>query len=119
MMDLIYNQVWPLPRQLILASLQMTENLVDLGFPLPLALSSADIVADFAADARIRLDRIAQHTDARDGFTAALGAGGEPDARRESFDAHFSGEPAKWRSDNLDIILDGIQVQLERAGRRR
>ena len=39
MMDLIYNQVWPMPERLILAALEMTENLVAFGFPQRLALA--------------------------------------------------------------------------------
>ena len=68
MMDLIYNQVWPMPERLILAAIEMAENLVALGFPRQLALVAADMVADFAADSRIRRDRIARHAG-QDGFT--------------------------------------------------
>lgn len=114
MMDLIYNQVWPMPERLILAALEMTENLVALGFPRQLALVAADMVADFAADTRIRRDRIAQHTNKWGGFTDILSPESTADARlRAEFDAHFSAGPDVWVEDKLEIVLAGIESKLE------
>lgn len=115
MMDLIYNQVWPLPRQLMRTALQITENLVALGFPRPLALMAADIVGDFAADARVRKDRVAQHATSWGGFTAALGDDTEHDEQRQAFEAQFEGRPEQWSGNKIDIILDGIEAQLARS----
>lgn len=113
MMDLIYNQVWPMPRQLILAALEMTENLVAFGFPRQLALIAADMVADFAADTRIRRDRIAQHTREWGSFTDALDPDHTVDAGlRDKFDAHFSAGPEAWIEDKLEIVLAGIESKL-------
>ena len=119
MMDLIYNQVWPMPERLILAALEMTENLVAFGFPQRLALVAADMVADFAADSRIRRDRIAQYTEQWGGFTQALAPDGPDGAHdaglRAAFDAHFSAGPDAWVGDKLEIILAGIEARLAAA----
>ena len=121
MMDLIYNQVWPMPERLIRAALEMTENLVVFGFPQRLALVAADMVADFAADSRIRRDRIAQYTEQWGGFTEVLGpAPDAPDGAhdaglRAAFDAHFSAGPDAWVNDKLEIVLAGIEARLATA----
>ena len=119
MMDLIYNQVWPMPERLILAAIEMAENLVALGFPRQLALVAADMVADFAADSRIRRDRIAQYTEQWGGFTQALAPDGPDGAHdaglRAAFDAHFSAGPDAWADDKLEIILAGIEARLAAA----
>lgn len=119
MMDLIYNQVWPMPERLILAALEMTENLVAFGFPQRLALVAADMVADFAADSRIRRDRIAQYTEQWGGFTQVLGTdtpdGAHDAGLRAAFDAHFSAGPDAWVGDKLEIILAGIEARLAAA----
>ena len=119
MMDLIYNQVWPMPERLIRAALEMTENLVVFGFPRRLALVAADMVADFAADSRIRRDRIAQYTEQWGGFTQALAPDGPDGAHdaglRAAFDAHFSAGPDAWADDKLEIILAGIEARLAAA----
>ena len=112
MMDLIYNQVWPMPERLILAALEMTENLVAFGFPQRLALVAADMVADFAADSRIRRDRIARHAG-QDGFTPVADPDGAHDpGLRAAFYDRFSAGPDVWSADKLEIILAGIEAQL-------
>ena len=112
MMDLIYNQVWPMPERLILAAIEMAENLVALGFPRQLALVTADMVADFAADSRIRRDRIARHAG-QDGFTPVTDPDGAHDpGLRAAFYDRFSAGPDVWSADKLEIILAGIEAEL-------
>ena len=112
MMDLIYNQVWPMPERLILAAIEMAENLVALGFPRQLALVAADMVADFAADSRIRRDRIARHAG-QDGFTRLTDPDGAHDpGLRAAFYDRFSAGPNVWSGDKLEIILAGIEAEL-------
>ncbi len=112
MMDLIYNQVWPMPERLILAAIEMAENLVALGFPRQLALVAADMVADFAADSRIRRDRIARHAG-QDGFTRLTDPDGTHDpGLRAAFYDRFSAGPNVWSDDKLEIILAGIEAEL-------
>lgn len=112
MMDLIYNQVWPMPERLILAAIEMAENLVALGFPRQLALVAADMVADFAADSRIRRDRIARHAG-QDGFTPVTDPDGAHDpGLRAAFYDRFSAGPDVWSADKLEIILAGIEAEL-------
>ena len=112
MMDLIYNQVWPMPERLILAAIEMAENLVALGFPRKLALVAADMVADFAADSRIRRDRIARHAG-QDGFTPVTDPDGAHDpGLRAAFYDRFSAGPDVWSADKLEIILAGIEAEL-------
>ena len=112
MMDLIYNQVWPMPERLIRAALEMTENLVVFGFPQRLALVAADMVADFAADSRIRRDRIARHAG-QDGFTPVTDPDGAHDpGLRAAFYDRFSAGPDVWSADKLEIILAGIEAEL-------
>ena len=112
MMDLIYNQVWPMPERLILAAIEMAENLVALGFPRQLALVAADMVADFAADSRIRRDRIARHAG-QDGFTPVTDPDGAHDpGLRAAFYDRFSAGPDVWSADKLEIILAGIEARL-------
>lgn len=112
MMDLIYNQVWPMPERLILAAIEMAENLVALGFPRQLALVAADMVADFAADSRIRRDRIARHAG-QDGFTPVTDPDGAHDpGLRAAFHDRFSAGPNVWSGDKLEIILAGIEARL-------
>lgn len=112
MMDLIYNQVWPMPERLIRAALEMTENLVVFGFPQRLALVAADMVADFAADSRIRRDRIARHAG-QDGFTPVTDPDGAHDpGLRAAFHDRFSAGPNVWSDDKLEIILAGIEARL-------
>ena len=112
MMDLIYNQVWPMPERLILAAIEMAENLVALGFPRQLALVAADMVADFAADSRIRRDRIARHAG-QDGFTPVTDPDGAHDpGLRAAFHDRLSAGPNVWSGDKLEIILAGIEARL-------
>ena len=112
MMDLIYNQVWPMPERLILAAIEMAENLVALGFPRQLALVAADMVADFAADSRIRRDRIARHAG-QDGFTRLTDPDGAHDpGLRAAFHDRLSAGPNVWSGDKLEIILAGIEARL-------
>ena len=112
MMDLIYNQVWPMPERLILAAIEMAENLVALGVPRQLALVAADMVADFAADSRIRRDRIARHAG-QDGFTPLTDPDGAHDTGlRAAFYDRFSAGPNVWSGDKLEIILAGIEAEL-------
>lgn len=112
MMDLIYNQVWPMPERLILAAIEMAENLVALGFPRQLALVAADMVADFAADSRIRRDHIARHAG-QDGLTPVTDPDDAHDpGLRAAFHDRFSTGPNVWSGDKLEIILAGIEAEL-------
>ncbi|MEB4613389.1 TetR/AcrR family transcriptional regulator [Leucobacter sp. M11] len=115
MMDLIYNQVWPMPERLILAALDMTQHLVTLGFPQDLAFIAADLVADFAADTRIRRDRISTHTEHWTGFTDAVTPAHRVHPELQSaFEQHFAAGPDAWTDRKLDVIIAGIETMRNR-----
>ncbi|MGO1174045.1 MAG: TetR/AcrR family transcriptional regulator [Actinomycetaceae bacterium] len=112
--EIITHHVWPVPRASVLGAMRATEHLTQLGLPRPLAVAAADFVASFAADERIRRDRILRLAASGQAFTGSLtGEDAGWAQMREGFDAHFDLGPEAWTSTKLEIILDGIQAQLD------
>lgn len=121
MMDLIYNKVWPLPSALLALAKQSAEHLTTLGFSPSLALVAADLVADLAAEARVRGDQFLGRSEGWGEAARQTLPDGADEAERAKMEAMLVGSIGRLSSLKLEIVLDGIQAQLvaERDGIER
>ncbi len=109
--EVVFSSVWPPPKRSIDGGLYVARALIERwGFSEPLALGAVDLVLDFTADARARIDRILAISPEWDGFGDALRD--DPPELRASFEEHLDVGPRAWTLSKLEVILDGLDVRL-------
>ncbi|ALJ19696.1 hypothetical protein AOA12_07165 [Microbacterium sp. No. 7] len=113
--ELIYNNVWPLPDRFMTSAMQLIENLTGYGMPLELATAAADLISNFAVDETRRVERIQRLAANGAGFTDGVVPGRpETEATRVAMKDHYDAGPDFWVETKLGILLDGIELRFDR-----
>ncbi len=114
-MEIIYNNLWPLPDRLMASAMRLIDNLTAFGFPPDLAAASADLIVNFAVDETRRVERIQRVAAGGAGYTDGIVSmdSGTTEVR-QAMEAHYDAGPAFWVDTKVGILLDGIEARLLR-----